>query len=647
MFLAQVFLALALGASHVLLVIAEPARGSASHGSTWAWSALNLLLLSELIAMDTRSPWDDVPSKGQADNDNTTPGSAAAAKSLVIASSAPNTARSAPGRKLPIRKVAAQPTSLESVDDSADPLGPLGTDSSTAARASIEGQAPTPPRKESKPLSGSASPPSSVAEDGDTGVLSSTRPRGPPPVQLPASATPRQAQASMSIEQAAKPTFHISVGDPHKVGDLATSHIVYQVQTRTTSKAYRNAEFAVSRRYRDFLWLYTSLHNNNPGVVVPPPPEKQAVGRFESDFVESRRQALERMLNKIAGHPVLHHDADLKIFLESESFNIDIKNKENREPELGQAKGSGVFSAIGINVGGASSGKFVEHDDWFHERRIYLDALENQLKALLKALEAVMAQRKSLAEAAGDFATSLGNLARVELSPDFSGPVQGLSDVQVRIKELYERQAQQDMLTLGITVDEYIRLIGSVKTAFRQRQKAFHSWHSAESELQKRRSGQEKLLKQGKSQQDKLNEVSAGVSDAEKKAHQARLLFEDMGRLMRTELDRFEREKVEDFKSGVETFLEGAVEAQKELIELWETFLLQLDVDDDLSTTANPPAAANHNQDTSQSGSVAAVPASNVDDVSTLKSSEATARHGAEGPGVRATASDVTLEQEA
>jgi hypothetical protein len=34
---------------------------------------------------------------------------------------------------------------------------------------------------------------------------------------------------------------------------------------------------------------------------------------------------------------------------------------------------------------------------------------------------------------------------------------------------------------------------------------------------------------------------------------------------MRAELDRFEREKVEDFKSGVETFLEGAVEAQKEV----------------------------------------------------------------------------------
>lgn len=58
--------------------------------------------------------------------------------------------------------------------------------------------------------------------------------RGPPPVQPPAEAegVKRQSQPSVSIEQAAYPTFQITVGDPHKVGDLTSSHIVYQVQTK-------------------------------------------------------------------------------------------------------------------------------------------------------------------------------------------------------------------------------------------------------------------------------------------------------------------------------------------------------------------------------------------------------------------------------
>ena len=173
----------------------------------------------------------------------------------------------------------------------------------------------------------------------------------------------------MTVEQAAKPSFEITVGDPHKVGDLTSSHIVYQVRTKTTSKAYREPEFAVSRRYRDFLWLYNSLHANNPGIVVPPPPEKQAVGRFDTSFVESRRAALERMLNKTATHPILQHDGDLKIFLESDTFNMDVKNKENKEPDLGQKQG--VFGSFGL---GSSSGKFIEHDDVRFSHLSYVEA---------------------------------------------------------------------------------------------------------------------------------------------------------------------------------------------------------------------------------------------------------------------------------
>lgn len=60
-------------------------------------------------------------------------------------------------------------------------------------------------------------------------------PRVPPPVQPPPTGienTRRQGQPSMSVEQAAKPSFDITVGDPHKVGDLTSSHIVYQVRTK-------------------------------------------------------------------------------------------------------------------------------------------------------------------------------------------------------------------------------------------------------------------------------------------------------------------------------------------------------------------------------------------------------------------------------
>ncbi|CAK1355576.1 unnamed protein product [Cercospora beticola] len=463
------------------------------------------------------------------------------------------------------------------------PLGPLGMEPVD------EPMAPTPPVKElasrtrnaagSRPSTAASAASSRGADFDDDGSSLNGGPRIPPPVEPPQfGGRHRPAQPSQPVEQAAKPTFHIVVGDPHNVGGATGSHTAYNVITKTTSKAYMNPTFTVTRRYRDFLWLYERLHDNNPGVVVPPPPEKQAMGRFDQNFIESRRQALERMINKIASHPILQMDGDLKTFLESEQFSVAIKHS-GKDPLLGGTESKGIMSSIGL--GGSSGGKFIEHDDWFHDRRVYLDALESQLKALQKSTDTVVAQRKGLAEACADFSLSLHNLAAVELSPSLSGPLDALGDLQLRIQELYQRQAMQDVLTLGIVIDEYVRLIGSVKKAFEQRQKAFHSWHSAEAKLADIKKQQDKLLRAGRTQQDRLGQMQADVADQERRVHATRLLFEDMGRLMRAELDRFEREKVEDFKSGVETFLESAIEAQKELIELWETYLLQLDSDED------------------------------------------------------------------
>lgn len=79
------------------------------------------------------------------------------------------------------------------------------------------------------------------------------------------------------------------------------------------------------------------------------------------NFVESRRAALERMLNKTAAHPILQHDGDLKLFLESEAFNVDVRNRERKEPGLGESKG--VLGSIGGAFSSGSGSKFVEHDD--------------------------------------------------------------------------------------------------------------------------------------------------------------------------------------------------------------------------------------------------------------------------------------------
>jgi len=121
---------------------------------------------------------------------------------------------------------------------------------------------------------------------------------------------------------------------------------------------FSRSAFSVLRRYSDFLWLYETLSANNPGVVVPPVPEKNTFGRFDDQFVQQRRLALERCIQKTANHPVLQKDPDLKLFLESDTFSLDIKH---RKAETAHERG-GLMASIGHSIVGP---RFYETDEVF------------------------------------------------------------------------------------------------------------------------------------------------------------------------------------------------------------------------------------------------------------------------------------------
>lgn len=474
------------------------------------------------------------------------------------------------GPRTPIRKPRSRRITQEvevEQDLDSNPLGPLGANNNEEA-------AEEPQDLQDVPLNAPSVPaPERISESIDEQIsqkFSSLRTSSEEQASSPAINTSNEPLAS----------FDITVGDPIKVGDITSSHTVYTVHTKTSAEGFAE-DCSVTRRYRDFRWVFHALENNNPGVIVPPPPEKQAIGRFNEDFVETRRAALENMLNKMAAHPALQKDEDLKLFLQSENFSHDVKNKSNNSADDlmeastanagATAKQSGGFMS---SLGGAFSftGKYVETNEWFIDKKQYLDSLESQLKSLAKALDIVVAQRRELSDATNEFAGALDALSNVEISKSSSELLEQFSQAQYRIKDLYARQCMQDILSLATTLDEYIRLIGSIRSVFSQRQKLYFNTQSAEQELHKRRQHLDKLHRQGKTLQDKISVLQEEVSEQERKVQHCRSQFDDISKVIMREFDRFDHEKIRDFRNSVELFLENAVEAQKEAIEIWETF---------------------------------------------------------------------------
>lgn len=135
-----------------------------------------------------------------------------------------------------LRRLIAHPTRLQAVED---PLGPLSASADDNDGASDA--PPVPPQKEqmvirtTMPHQQQPRRPIDPHHVDDDDFKSPGGPRAPPPVDAARPSSVRTTtQPSVTVEQAAKPSFHITVGDPVKIGDLTSSHIVYSVRTRVS-----------------------------------------------------------------------------------------------------------------------------------------------------------------------------------------------------------------------------------------------------------------------------------------------------------------------------------------------------------------------------------------------------------------------------
>jgi sorting nexin-1/2 len=80
---------------------------------------------------------------------------------------------------------------------------------------------------------------------------------------------------------------------------------------------------------------------------------------------------------------------------------------------------------------------------------------------------------------------------------------------------------------------------------------------------------------QYKNRPHKLSSAQQEVNEMKSKVEEYNQDFQDISKLIKNELDRFDREKVEDFRDSVEQFLKSMIGHQKQIIKLWETYFEQ------------------------------------------------------------------------
>ncbi|XP_052795277.1 sorting nexin-2-like [Mya arenaria] len=373
-------------------------------------------------------------------------------------------------------------------------------------------------------------------------------------------------------------TIDIKVVEPHKVGDGMGAYVVYKVITNTTIPAFRKSELIVVRRFSDFLGLYEKLREKHAhyGRIVPPAPEKSLVGMTKvkmskeeagsADFLERRRAALERYLNRTASHSLLRMDPDFRDFLE-------------RDGELPKATNTSALSGAGVkrllNKIGDSVEKITfkmdESDEWFEEKQQQVDNLETQLKKLHMAMENLVGHRRELSLSTAVFAKSAAMLGAAEEHTALSRALSQLAETEEKIEALHKEQSEQDFYIMTELLKDYICLLVSVKEVLHERVKTYKTWKDAEATLTKKREVKAKLELAHKT--DKISAANQEITDWVQRVEKGQRDFETISATVRKEIARFDKARVQDFKTSVVQYLQVLMEKQQQMIKHWEQFL--------------------------------------------------------------------------
>uniref|UniRef100_A0A672SW06 Sorting nexin 1 n=1 Tax=Sinocyclocheilus grahami TaxID=75366 RepID=A0A672SW06_SINGR len=329
--------------------------------------------------------------------------------------------------------------------------------------------------------------------------------------------------------------LNIAVTNPEKIGDGMNAYMSYKVSTQTTLPMFLNKTFSVRRRFSDFLGLYEKISAKHSLVVGKEFLMLTLVGKEDSssaEFVEKRRAALERYLQRVVAHPSLLQDPDVREFLERDELPRAVNTQALSGPGLLKMinRVSDAVNKMTIKIN--------ESDNWFESKLQEVENEEQLLRRLHAAVDSLVNHRKELCSNTVVFSKSVAMLGSVEENSALSRALSQLAEVEDKMEQLHQQQAFSDFFILAELLADYVRLLGAVRCCFEQRMKVWQRLQEAQSTLQKKREAEAKLLWANKP--EKLQQAKDDINEWESKVSQYERDFERVTCTVRKEVLRFE-----------------------------------------------------------------------------------------------------------
>eukprot|EP00602_Paraphysomonas_sp_CaronLab_P003556 CAMPEP_0185028212 /NCGR_PEP_ID=MMETSP1103-20130426/13844_1 /TAXON_ID=36769 /ORGANISM="Paraphysomonas bandaiensis, Strain Caron Lab Isolate" /LENGTH=449 /DNA_ID=CAMNT_0027562561 /DNA_START=1 /DNA_END=1350 /DNA_ORIENTATION=+ len=365
--------------------------------------------------------------------------------------------------------------------------------------------------------------------------------------------------------------IRVTITDPLKQSDSFGSYMIYKVNTTTNHSKFQFSEFSVLRRFSDFVWLHDQLNFSYPGAIVPPLPEKQAVGRFSTEFVECRRRALEKFMSRVTKHTTLKDAECLQAFLQADDVAFSQSKEEFR---LEREKVSGTLASwfetkVNALTATNSQGGLEKNaaDLKFEEILQYVSQLENQMESVSKHTSNLVKQNRALANALFEFGQAFTWLGQSE-GDALGAALTQMGNTADQLSVLATENAESECVMLEEPLEEYVRMLASVKMAMKRRQEKKAMYVNAILDLESKQSSFSKV-RGVPGKEDVANAKLALVEKSQSNVESARVEYEEVSERLLEEFDRFKREKAEDMKLILLNYVNLQIQFNRKAEKAW------------------------------------------------------------------------------
>lgn len=337
----------------------------------------------------------------------------------------------------------------------------------------------------------------------------------------------------------------VTVDNPESHVTAIETFIMYRVVTRTTRSEFDSCEYEVRRRYQDFLWLRGKLEESHPTLIIHPLPEKFVmkgmVERFNNDFIETRRKALHRFLNRISEHPVLSFSQTYKVFLTAQ----DLASHRKQGPGFLSRMGETV-RAVAQSVRGVKS-----RPEEFTVMQEYVEDFGNKIGSVDKVTQRIIKEQREYLDELKQFGPAYTQWAESE--DDLCHPLGGVAGCVERCGKETEDQIQHLTQVLVPALHEYVLCAETLKAVMRRRDNIQAEFDAKSEALATRKVEHEAL-------QDEVD----GLADRVEVANNA----------LRGDWNRWRDSMRTDLRSAFISAAEKNVEYYEKCLAVWESFLL-------------------------------------------------------------------------